>query len=89
MLDEVADSKDTILHVSEVHAEYISKHDHKYLVLEGNAKPITSFSLLNTSMDQICMLVHTVSWGVASSKELPKLFHETLFLSRDEGLSSV
>ena len=39
VLDEVADSKDTILHViSELHAEYISKHNHKYLVLEGDAK---------------------------------------------------
>ncbi len=39
VLDEVADSKDTILHViSELHSEYISKHSHKYLVLEGDAK---------------------------------------------------
>ncbi len=38
VLDEVADTKYTILHViSELHAEYISKHDHKYLVLEGDA----------------------------------------------------
>ena len=39
VLDEVADSKDTILHViSELHAECICKHNHKYLVLEGDAK---------------------------------------------------
>ena len=39
VLDEVADSKDTVLHViSELYAEYICKHGHKYLVLVGDAK---------------------------------------------------
>lgn len=37
VLDEVADNKDTILHIiSQLHAE--CKHSHKYLVLEGDAK---------------------------------------------------
>ncbi len=39
VMDEIADSKDTVLNiVGELHAEYIIKHNHKYLVLEGDAK---------------------------------------------------
>ncbi len=39
VLDEVVDNKDTVLYVlSQLHAEYISKHGLKFLVLEGDAK---------------------------------------------------
>ena len=38
VLDEIAD-KDTVLDiVSELHAEYMTIHNYKYLVLEGDAK---------------------------------------------------
>lgn len=39
VLDEVADSKDTMLHViSDLYSEYICGHENKFLVLEGDAK---------------------------------------------------
>ena len=39
VLDEVADYKDTILHIiSGLHAEYICQQNHNFLVLEGDAK---------------------------------------------------
>ena len=39
VLHEIADSKDTILHiVSELYTQCIRKHGNKYLVLEGDAK---------------------------------------------------
>ena len=51
VLDEVADSKDTILHfISELHAEYISKHNH---YLREMLKHMKSFRPLNTSTDRI------------------------------------
>ncbi len=39
VMDAIADNKDTILSIiGELYAEYITKHNHKYLVLEGDAK---------------------------------------------------
>lgn len=39
VLDEIADHKDTVLHViSDLYGEYIVKHHHKFLLLEGDAK---------------------------------------------------
>ena len=39
VLNEVADSKDTVLHViGDLYSQYICKHDKKFLLLEGDAK---------------------------------------------------
>ena len=39
VLDEVADEKDTILHViNNLYVEYVCKHGKQFLVLEGDAK---------------------------------------------------
>lgn len=77
MLDEIADSKDTILHViSELHAEYICKHNHKYLVLEGDAKTYQTMQDIKYEYGEDLL------WLVpypASLKELPDLSHETIF----------
>ena len=47
MLDEKADSKDTMLHViSELHDQHIVKNQIKWLVLEGDAKPYEIIQVL-------------------------------------------
>ena len=39
VLDEVADTKDTVLHIiSDLHTEYICRHEKSFVVIEGDAK---------------------------------------------------
>ena len=39
VLDEIADNKDTVLHViSDLYTKHMVAHNHKFLVLEGDAK---------------------------------------------------
>ena len=53
VLDEIADNKDTILHViSDLYVNYVCKHDKKYLVIEGDAKTYDTIQS-SLSMGQI------------------------------------
>ena len=54
VLDEVADSKDTVLHIiSELYEEYISKHKNKFLILEGDAKTYDIVQAVKFEYDKI------------------------------------
>ncbi len=43
ILDEVADTKETVLHVvDKLYVEHVRQHQKRWLVLEGDAKPMKS-----------------------------------------------
>ena len=81
VLDEIADSKDTILHiVSELYAHYICKHGNKYLVLEGDAKTYDTMQDVKReyAKDQAWLVPYPWDWHLLKNFQicLMKPFYE-------------